>query len=467
MARPPFPDRRRFAFRGLLCLGRVGLLPGAGLADAGADPRPVLRVPQRRPTALHHRAGNGLLGALAYFGLPAIDAAEKAEMRELAMRPGDHTEGERAALLDYCETDVVALAKLLPAMLPQIDLPRALLRGRYMAAVAAMEWNGVPIDVATLDALRTNWEAHQRAVDRADRRGLRRVRAGGAGRSIRLRASAPSCTAPPTITASTRITLAEAARDVWAGRRATPTASSAKRCGGSADRADAAPHIGDGKSPARIIRRGPGLDVTARTIGRRSIPRWASAAGTTRTAPSTTPTTPGSCGICCATVCPARSLDMIVEILDQAARIGGVQRHAQPTEPVVVFRAAVRRVAGPGRDPVAAVGSGGLALDDDTFRQMARTIPAVAPLAGAAACVGRNAAVLGPGRRQRRPQPLSAVALPVDHRPQPAEQRAVHLRPVCWLRCLIQPRAGPGRGLRRLVANRNSASPRRCRATRP
>lgn len=51
-----------------------------------------------------------------------------------------------------------ALARLLPAMLPQIDLPRALLRGRFMAAAAAMEWNGVPIDVDTLGALRTNWD---------------------------------------------------------------------------------------------------------------------------------------------------------------------------------------------------------------------------------------------------------------------------------------------------------------------
>ncbi len=42
-------------------------------------------------------------------------------------------------------------------MLPEIDLPRALLRGRYMAAVAAMEHNGTPIDVETLDALRANW----------------------------------------------------------------------------------------------------------------------------------------------------------------------------------------------------------------------------------------------------------------------------------------------------------------------
>jgi DNA polymerase I len=43
-------------------------------------------------------------------------------------------------------------------MLPRIDLPRALLRGRYMAAAAAMEWHGTPIDVPTLTLLRENWE---------------------------------------------------------------------------------------------------------------------------------------------------------------------------------------------------------------------------------------------------------------------------------------------------------------------
>ncbi|MGD9922445.1 MAG: DNA polymerase [Pseudorhodoplanes sp.] len=42
-------------------------------------------------------------------------------------------------------------------MLPQIDLPRAFLRGRYMAAAAAMEHNGVPVDAATLAQLREHW----------------------------------------------------------------------------------------------------------------------------------------------------------------------------------------------------------------------------------------------------------------------------------------------------------------------
>ena len=63
----------------------------------------------------------------------------------------------RSRFFDYCESDVIALERLLPAMLPRIDLPRALLRGRYMKAAAAMEWNGTPIDTATLALLREYW----------------------------------------------------------------------------------------------------------------------------------------------------------------------------------------------------------------------------------------------------------------------------------------------------------------------
>ena len=45
----------------------------------------------------------------------------------------------------------------MPAMLPRIDLPRALLRGRFMKAAAPIEWNGTPIDTATLALLRQYW----------------------------------------------------------------------------------------------------------------------------------------------------------------------------------------------------------------------------------------------------------------------------------------------------------------------
>jgi DNA polymerase-1 len=109
-------------------------------------------------------SGAGLLGALAQYGLAGIGAGEKDEMRDLILRGGPWSDAERLAVLDYCQTDVEALARLLPAMLPRIDLPRALLRGRYMTAVARMEYNGVPIDVPTLNLLRQHWTNIQDAL---------------------------------------------------------------------------------------------------------------------------------------------------------------------------------------------------------------------------------------------------------------------------------------------------------------
>ena len=111
----------------------------------------------------------GLLGAMAYCGLDCMEVAEKDSMRELAMRQGPHSKAERVALLDYCQSDVDALPKLLDRMLGRIDLPRALLRGRYMRAVASMEHRGVPLDAETLGGLNEYWPAVQeRLIERAD-----------------------------------------------------------------------------------------------------------------------------------------------------------------------------------------------------------------------------------------------------------------------------------------------------------
>ncbi|MDB5340536.1 MAG: polA 2 [Planctomycetaceae bacterium] len=103
--------------------------------------------------------GNGLLGALAWFGCNALTSQEKDSLRQLAIRGGPFTEQERLALLDYCEEDVAALKRLLPKMLPTLDLDRALVRGRYMVADARMERTGIPIDFEVFEALKRNWGA--------------------------------------------------------------------------------------------------------------------------------------------------------------------------------------------------------------------------------------------------------------------------------------------------------------------
>jgi hypothetical protein len=116
---------------------------------------------RNRTNGIPTKSGANLLGALAYHGLDSIGATEKDEMRDLVLRGGPWTSAERRAILDYCESDVEALVRLLPTMLPRIDLSRALLRGRYMAASARMERNGVPVDTDTLGLLRQHWSSIQ------------------------------------------------------------------------------------------------------------------------------------------------------------------------------------------------------------------------------------------------------------------------------------------------------------------
>ena len=74
---------------------------------------------------------------------------------------GSVVRSRTCGILDYCQSDVDSMARLLPAMLPQIDLPRALLRGRYMAAAARMESVGIPIDMPALTKIRMHWDSIQ------------------------------------------------------------------------------------------------------------------------------------------------------------------------------------------------------------------------------------------------------------------------------------------------------------------
>jgi hypothetical protein len=103
--------------------------------------------------------GRGLVAALLSHGIDGADFVDKREMQMLAARGGPYTEGQRADLLAYNERDVRALEKLLPRMLPRIDLPRALLRGRYVVEVAKIEHHGIPVNEAELQTLADNWDA--------------------------------------------------------------------------------------------------------------------------------------------------------------------------------------------------------------------------------------------------------------------------------------------------------------------
>lgn len=120
-------------------------------------------------------AGYGLIGALTFYGLSTIDAAEKSEMRSLIMEQDYWSETEQSAILAYCQTDVNALYQLLPAMIHRGDisertLPYSLIRGRYLAAVSEMEWTGIPIDIDYLTRFRDRWsDIREQLITRIDR----------------------------------------------------------------------------------------------------------------------------------------------------------------------------------------------------------------------------------------------------------------------------------------------------------
>ena len=134
------------------------------------------RNPERLEAAkacLKKNERHSLLACMFAYGLAndAVNAGRKDEMRNLCMRGGPYSSGEQRQILGYCHSDVVAITKLLPRMMSHIELGLALLRGRYMASVAAMERRGIPVDVERADGLKIIWEPivdrliHQRRHD--------------------------------------------------------------------------------------------------------------------------------------------------------------------------------------------------------------------------------------------------------------------------------------------------------------
>lgn len=103
-------------------------------------------------------AGRSLLGACEYFGIKHSGVTYKKSMRDRILKGAPFSEREKKEILDYCRQDVELTAALFEKMRPLIDLNYALLRGRYMSAVASMEYNGIPIDVEKLEEIKNCWE---------------------------------------------------------------------------------------------------------------------------------------------------------------------------------------------------------------------------------------------------------------------------------------------------------------------
>ena len=145
---------------------------GCHLALGWAMPTHVLDLyfEFRRHTngVLHGKARRGLLDAMVFYKCSGIDAIEKREMIDRILLGHPFTAKERVEIVAYCESDVLALRQLLPAMLSvkqpayfEISLPHAILRGRYAAALARTESHATPIDVSLFRRFQTHRESIQ------------------------------------------------------------------------------------------------------------------------------------------------------------------------------------------------------------------------------------------------------------------------------------------------------------------
>jgi DNA polymerase family A len=99
-------------------------------------------------------------GALRYFLEDPIDSAHKKEMRERIIQGPPYTFEEAKNILDYCEEDTRALARLVPHIVPTIrSLPHALFRGKFQWEIAKQERRGLSVDLPLLTRFRTQWDA--------------------------------------------------------------------------------------------------------------------------------------------------------------------------------------------------------------------------------------------------------------------------------------------------------------------
>jgi hypothetical protein len=390
--------------------------------------------------------GRDLLGALVYHGLDGLAAAEKESMRQLAMRGGPYTDAERQNLLDYCQTDVDALAKLLPAMLPKIDLPRALLRGRFMIAAAKMEWIGVPIDTEVLTRLRTNWvRIKARLIDAVDQ-------GYGVFVPVGQRRLDPDSRFGAAVLQEARTwnidpyRLADAVDQVWAEEREASAETRASRRAARETTGLTPRRISSWENAGKDSSEYPGLDAIARELAG-AHPALGLGAG--------------------------YSAESGVDGTDYAGRLWVLLRDREeavkPKYDQSILRRAAERVHSTPEGGVEHLGpmrfssecwatylvrkniawprleSGSLALDDDTFREMARAYPAeVGPIRDLRHALSElRLHDLAVGTDGRNRCLLSAFGSRTG-RNQPSNSRFI-FGPSTWLRSLIRP--GPGRAV--------------------
>ena len=366
-------------------------------------------------------------------------------MRQLAMRGGPYTDAERRALLAYCQSDVDALVRLLDAMAPSIDLPRALLRGRYMGAAARIEWTGIPLDREALAQIRNNWaRIKSRLIREIDREYGVFLPTGQAPIDPQTQLGAALLETARTWNIDP-YRLAQAVDQVWDDERALYAEALAARREARQATGLTAARINRWEDAGRDYSSWPGLDDTAQELAG-LLPGLGIGPG---------------------------YADVGYDETDYAGRLWDVlrdhdERVSPKYDPAILRRAADMVASSPDDDwyadrslsfsaqrfaaylgrksiPWPRLDSGALALDDETFREMARAYPAeIGPLRELRHALSQlKLHDLAVGRDGRNRCLLSAFGSR-SGRNQPSNSRYI-FGPSTWLRSLIKP--GPGQAV--------------------
>jgi hypothetical protein len=99
--------------------------------------------------------GKGLLGALAYYGIPSVEAIYKDKIRGIIKSGWPAVNENKAEILKYVMTDVDPLFELFSRLMaePEFDLSTALHWGEFAAVSARMEHRGIPLDMEIVPQL--------------------------------------------------------------------------------------------------------------------------------------------------------------------------------------------------------------------------------------------------------------------------------------------------------------------------
>ena len=136
----------------------------AAAAEAGCYsslgwPRPArvldLMPEANLPTCGPQAPRLGLLACLRARGLAGMAAAVIHDMLDRILKGPPFLEEERAQILQYCLEDCHQTALLLDAV--AVDLPRALVRGRYAWHCGEIAHRGIPIDAGTYGQIQDHW----------------------------------------------------------------------------------------------------------------------------------------------------------------------------------------------------------------------------------------------------------------------------------------------------------------------